>query len=177
MANIASFLIIIKFNADEKSSMIINNLLPTTTITNLKAKIKRQGVEMDGVRLIYGGKQLSKDNLTLADYNVQKDATLFAAWRLLSSPAPSPFQIYIKLDPYGQSAVTIKDLLPTTTIGTLKQKLMDQEGIGAKSSNMDARFTGLIYAGKMLSKDNLTLADYNVGKNSIVFVAFRVRGS
>eukprot|EP01084_Bolivina_argentea_P156122 272068_1 len=79
------FQIFIKFDMNGKSTVTISDLLPTTTIASLKQKVAdKEGSNMvDGVRLIYGGKQLSKDDLTLADYNIQKEATLFAVLRLL----------------------------------------------------------------------------------------------
>ena len=54
----------------------------TLTIGSLKEKIQiKQGIPPNEQRLIFGGKQL-QDSLTLHDYNIRKDATIYLVLRL-----------------------------------------------------------------------------------------------
>eukprot|EP01083_Nonionella_stella_P077911 212971_1 len=79
-----------------------------------------------------------------------------------------PFQIFIKFDMSGKGTITIKNLLFSTTVGCLKQRIIETEG--------DCMGVRMIYGGKQLARDNLTLKDYKLGPNATLFAVLSLCG-
>ncbi|XP_078410469.1 uncharacterized protein LOC144687821 [Cetorhinus maximus] len=70
------------FLRNDKGKTSTYDVLPSESVRDFRVRVQRQeGVPASQQRLVYEGKQL-EDGLTLADYNIKPESTIFLTLRL-----------------------------------------------------------------------------------------------
>jgi ubiquitin C len=136
------------------------NVETNDTIEEVKRRItEKEGIPASEQRLIFGGKNLESER-TIADYNIQKESTIHLILRLRGG-----MQVFVKT--LTGRTMTI-DVEATDSITSIKEKITNKEGIPVTEQR-------LIFGGKQLENER-TIADYNIQKESTIYLVLRLRG-
>ena len=135
------------------------SLDPFDTIENLNKIVeKKTGKIISNFDyMLYGKSCICGSNRMIKDYNLSQNNNILNLKKV-------EFFVYIRTLA-GKTLIIVID--PLNTIGELKEKICDSEGIEPDQQR-------LIFEGKQL-EDNKTLADYNIKKESTLLMILRLR--
>ena len=123
----------------------------------VKQKIQdKEGIPPDQYHLTFHGNRL-KENLTLSDYNIQNNATLYYRGDMDC--------VVQNLD---DNNVMIVEVDPNSTVASLKQKIQDITGFHPGLQDLRFEHKG-IFDNQTLSNDNI-LSNYNIQEGSFHLV-------
>ena len=147
-----------KFYVNIPTGVTLNfNSKPTTSILDIKKEIKKsQDIDIDMQQLIFNEKIL-EDTKTIDDYDIKEESIIKLKFALKND-----IQIFVK---NFQSKIIVLDVNKSETIGNIKDKIQDKNGISKNNQR-------IIINGKEL-EDNKTLNDYGLGNNSTIHLVLK----
>jgi len=144
-----------------KNTTITLSAVPDDSIQDVKKKIMDEvGIPGNQQRLSLDGNILEDDH-SLGDYNIMKNTVL----HLVPLLRGSGMRIHVKT---SSGRMTTLDVVLEDTIGNVKKKILEKEGIPVECQR-------LYYVGKEL-KDHQTLKDHNILRGSTLYWTYKLLG-